>query len=304
MTQAIDVQALRAKLGQANPPALLHVLPDDVFAALRLPGSLNACVYEAAFLDKVAGLLPDKQREIVVYGAGAGSLDARDASEKLEGAGYAHVWELPGGLEALAAGDVPLEGSQALPEAVVLDGTFRLNAGDSTIRWTGRNPANHHHGTVGLKDGEVYFEGGRLVSARFAVDMGAIANEDLTDPGMNAVLIHHLNSRDFFDVANHPTAEFLLDTAEPVAADAPGHPNTLYRLSGLLTLRGVTRPVSLVAQIGSANGQRVTGQGMIELDRTDFGALYGSNRFFRFLGQHVVNELVQLHVKLHADRVL
>jgi hypothetical protein len=33
-----------------------------------------------------------------------------------------------------------------------------------------------------------------------------------------------------------------------------------------------------------------------------FGSIYGSGRFFPFLGKHAVNDHVHLHVKLHAER--
>lgn len=49
---------------------------------------------------------------------------------------------------------------------------------------------------------------------------------------------------------------------------------------------------------------RITGQAVLEIDRTEFGSRYGSGRFFRFLGKHVVNDQIQLHIKLHAEQIL
>jgi len=51
-------------------PLLLNVLPEEVHAAQRISGSANACVYETAFLEKVAALAPAKDRPLVVYGSG------------------------------------------------------------------------------------------------------------------------------------------------------------------------------------------------------------------------------------------
>lgn len=50
------------------------------------------------------------------------------------------------------------------------------------------------------------------------------------------------------------------------------------------------------------DGQRLTGQGQFELDRTDYGSHYGSGKLFRFLGKHLVNDLIHLHVKIHAEK--
>ena len=32
-----------------------------------------------------------------------------------------------------------------------------------------------------------------------------------------------------------------------------------------------------------------------------YGSHYGSGKLFRFLGQHLVNDHIHLHVKIHAD---
>ena len=50
------------------------------------------------------------------------------------------------------------------------------------------------------------------------------------------------------------------------------------------------------------DGQRLTGQGQFKFDRTDYGSHYGSGKLFRFRGKHLVNDLIHLHVKIHAKR--
>lgn len=42
----MTARELQIRLQAAQPPTLLHVLPPEVLAATRIPGSLNACVYE------------------------------------------------------------------------------------------------------------------------------------------------------------------------------------------------------------------------------------------------------------------
>ena len=89
---------LHTLLRSAHPPTLIHVLPPEVFAATRIPGSQNACVYEMTFLEQVRALVPDTAAPIVVYGAGEESLDAATAAEKLRAAGYTQVQPFSGGL--------------------------------------------------------------------------------------------------------------------------------------------------------------------------------------------------------------
>lgn len=51
----------------------------------------------------------------------------------------------------------------------------------------------------------------------------------------------HLRSADFFDAENHPTMRFVSTAVEPTG-------NGTYRLTGDLTIRGTTRPVTLAVE--------------------------------------------------------
>jgi polyisoprenoid-binding protein YceI len=237
----------------------------------------------------------------VVYGAGEGSLDASTAAEKLRAAGFSNVQLFDGGLTQWKAAGLPLEGSGHLPQAPVPDGTYRIDTAQSVIRWTGRNLFNHHHGTVQLASGEIHLRQGELTSTRFTIDMASIANEDLTESAMNAILLAHLRTTDFFDVDHHPTAEFVADAAEPIENSTEGTPN--YLLRGTFTLRGISQPLKFPVLIAAKDdGQHLTGQGVLDLDRTAYGSQYGSGKLFRFLGPHVVNDHIHLHVKIQAVR--
>jgi polyisoprenoid-binding protein YceI len=295
----MNANELNELLKSGKSGLLLNVLPEEIHAARHIAGSSNACVYEMAFLDKVAELAPAKDLPIVVYGAGDGSLDSKVALEKLRAAGYTQVTDLPEGLAGWEAAGFPLAGDGDLPPPLALAGTYRVDTKESVIRWTGRNLFNHHSGTVRLASGEIRIASGLLESARFVIDMNSIACEDLEDSQWNAMLIRHLRDADFFEIDRFPAAEFIADRAEAVAACSDGTPNFL--LKGRFTLRGVTKPLELPVVIASADGKRVTGQGQLELDRTEFGSIYGSGKFFRFLGKHVVNDHIHLHVKIHAD---
>ena len=153
----MTARELQTLLQSATPPRLIQVLPPEVFAATRIPGSQNACVYEMTFLDQVRALVPDPSTPVVVYGAGEGSLDAATAVEKLRATGYTQVQPFDGGLAEWQAAGLPLEGDGHLPQPPVPDGTFRLDTAQSVVRWTGRNLFNYHSG--GMKVGRMMYEG-------------------------------------------------------------------------------------------------------------------------------------------------
>lgn len=291
---ASEVNALK------SAATLIHVLPEDHFEREHLPGAVRACVYEMVFLSKVAGLAPDKAATVIVYGAGGESLDSAFAAEKLVKAGYADVRDFRGGIGEWRQNDLPVEGSGSPGTPTVPSGDFVVDTTTSIVRWTGRNLFNHHQGTVQLAGGRIEVENGILKNARFTLDMNRIVCEDLTDPDYNAMLIRHLRDDDFFAVDRFPTAEFVCTHAEPLPTCTEGTPN--FMLHGSLTLRGVTRPLSFAAVIAAADADHLTGQAQFEIDRTQFGSLYGSGKLFAFLGKHVVNDHIHLHLKVHATK--
>lgn len=79
----------------------------------------------------------------------------------------------------------------------------------------------------------------------------------------------HLRSADFFDVANHPTVTFDSRTIE-------GESKEGWRVTGDLTIRGVTRPVTLdMTESGAGvdpwGNQRRGFSASAVIDRRDFG---------------------------------
>jgi polyisoprenoid-binding protein YceI len=80
----------------------------------------------------------------------------------------------------------------------------------------------------------------------------------------------HLRSADFFDVAQYPTLTFTSKKVEPVA-------NGRYKLTGDLTLRGVTKEVALEVEgsptpmVDPFGKTRIGGSATTRLNRKDFG---------------------------------
>ncbi len=296
----ITAPELKALIEAKSPITLLHVLPDVHFAQQHLPGTVNACIYEMAFLSSVAELIPKKASSVVVYGAGDPSLDPSVAVEKLRSAGYTQVTDFRGGLTEWTRQGFATEGQGLTSEPPCSDGVFQVDLETSIVRWTGRNLFNHHSGTVRLAGGQIEVANGQLLRASFSLDMNSIACEDLVDSTYNAMLIRHLRDEDFFAVDRFPTADFVCESAHAIDSASPGLPN--HTLQGSLTLRGMTQSLSIPAVVAASNADHLTGQAQFEIDRTQFGSHYGSGRLFAFLGKHVVNDHIHLHVKLHAKR--
>lgn len=117
--------------------------------------------------------------------------------------------------------------------------------------------------------GDAAFDNDNLENAKinFTIDPASIdTNQEQRDG--------HLKSADFFDVANHPAITFKSTSLKHIKGDN-------YKLTGDLTVRGVTKPVEIDAEYGgiakdgygnTKMGFEVTGV----IHRKDFGLTWNS----------------------------
>jgi polyisoprenoid-binding protein YceI len=90
----------------------------------------------------------------------------------------------------------------------------------------------------------------------------------------------HLRSADFFDAANHPGITFSVEAITP----APGG----VTVTGSLTVRGTTRPVSFGAAV-SGDDAEVTLDAEVPVDRADY------NLTFNQLGMMAMTSVITIH---------
>ena len=125
----------------------------------------------------------------------------------------------------------------------------------------------------------------------FTVDIDSVDTE-------NAERDAAIQTADWFDASKYPTATFVSDA---VTALGDGR----YEARGMLTMRGVTRPVMLpftftVAGLGEARARRNGGQlarveGAFAVARTEFGIGQG-----QWAGEGVIGDQVLIRVELTA----
>lgn len=272
-------------------------LPED-FERAHLPAAINNCVFEVAFGERMKGIAPAKKTPICVYGANGESLEGRMAAEKLLRAGYAYVRELHGGLAGWQAEGHSVEGKGGPPhQPAAPDGAFSVDLQESRVEWTGRNLLNKHHGRVALKSGSLIFANGRLTGGEFVLDMTSLACGDLEGDPLHDVLIAHLCGDDFFDTERYPEARFAITRAE-MADVPPGAPNLEVR--GLLTVKDAAHEIAFSATAGITPEGRPAAQATLSFDRTKWNVLYGSGKFFRNLGGHLVNDLIEIQLRIVA----
>ena len=288
---------LRAGLDSDAAPLVMDVRLADDFDAAHLPGAANNCVYEVTFTERLQGIAPDQDRPIVLYGERADSHEAPMAAEKLERLGYSDVAILEGGLGAWRAAGFPIEEGAPLPSPPHLpDGRRELDLAECRLQWLGRNLLNKHYGTIEITGGHLDFRNGELSGGEMSIDLRSIRCADLSGDPLHDVLVAHLLDHDFLDAEAHPDCHLTITDAASLPNAASGTPNV--QLAADLCMRGVTGPIEFMAAAGLTPDGRAAAQASFAIDRTRWGILYGSARFFHRLAGHLVNDLIEFDARI------
>lgn len=172
--------------------------------------------------------------------------------------------------------------------------TLNVQTAASTITWKGYKPTGQHTGIIPAVEGSLAVSGDQVTGGKITFDITKLEIHDLEAGSEDHGKLHgHLQSEDFFDAANHPTATFEITSVEPFnendqIADkeefssdntpssaseiTPANPNAW--VSGNLTMRGNTKNIKFPANINVNNGM-VTAKAGFNIDRTDWGLAYG-----------------------------
>ncbi len=297
----ITAEELYGKISQKTDLSIIDTLPKELFEKRHLPGAQNACVFQVVFPSEVAAIVPDRGREVVLYGSSRASHDAVTAAEKLVRLGYSKVFALTGGLATWREAGYPLTGND--PDSVDEDDQFRLDdrsytvdIEQSIIEWTGRNPNTTHYGTLRLLRGDITIQQGKL-NGTFEIDMHSLKNLNLEGNEWQPVLIAHLKSDDFFFAQKFPTARFTIDSSRKIS-ESSSAPN--FEVEGTLELRGVCNDMKFLATISNRTDGAITAEAHFDFDRTQWKIIYGSSRYFEHLGMHLVFDPVSIGLRITA----
>ena len=160
--------------------------------------------------------------------------------------------------------------SAANPEPVALTGDYTIDPAHTTLGFTARHAmvTNVKGAFLGF-EGTLHLDGSDPSKSTASLDI-EMASIDTGSADRDA----HLRSADFFDVENHPTMTFRSTAAEALGGDR-------YRITGDLTIRGTTRPVTIDLEFNGAatdpfGNERVGFEGRGELLRSDFGLTWNA----------------------------
>lgn len=169
--------------------------------------------------------------------------------------------------------------------AVAMGQVKKLHLQASNLQWEAKKVVGTgHKGTLTFSSGEFTYKNNELVGGSFVVDMNTltVTDEDMDAKG-KAKLEGHLKSDDFFAVKKFPTATLKLKTVTKTQAG--------YKAEGDLTIKGITKPVTVELLRTAAEGFAST----VVINRTQYDIKYGSGSFFSNLGDKAIEDNFTIH---------
>lgn len=168
---------------------------------------------------------------------------------------------------------------------------YGVDIAKSVITWIGSKPTGQHNGTIGIAEGQLAVYDGKITGGQFTIDIKSLQDHDLSGED-KAKLETHLMSEDFFSADEYPTAVFQIvsavpfDTTEtiedkaqfkskytPATLRAFMVKNPTHKISGNLTMRGITKNVTFPARVAVGQNQ-VEAEAKFNIDRTDWNLSY------------------------------
>lgn len=172
--------------------------------------------------------------------------------------------------------------------------TYKINPAQSSVKWTGKKVTGEHSGNVTVSGGTLTAANNVITAGTVDIDLSTITNTDITDVASNAKLIGHLKSADFFNTATYPKATLVITSVKLKTKDN-------YDVTGNLTIKGITKPVTFPAVI-QTTADKITATAVITIDRTKYDIKYRSSSYFGELGDKAIDDNFILNTTVIANK--
>jgi polyisoprenoid-binding protein YceI len=171
---------------------------------------------------------------------------------------------------------------QTLVQDGTLTGSWTLDPGRSQVQLETRHTWGLRalHGVFGQVTGNGTVTAAGQVTGTLTVAAGSIDTK-------NKMRDKDLRSAKLFDIASHPDIIYTVDGMQPASGGA--------RVTGSLTVRGRTRPLSFDAKVSAATDE-VRLDAEVPVNRADFGLTYNPMRMTSMDNTIVVHAVFTRHV--------
>ena len=165
---------------------------------------------------------------------------------------------------------------------------FNIDTTTSKIKWIATKVSAYHVGSIHIKSGVLNVKDSTVTGGKFLLDMNSIlvTGPAGSDAGMNAKLLGHLKSPDFFDVITNPEATFVITDVKPFAGTVKDSTDPrqaeiseykvadpTHTVSGNLTIKGISKNITFPAKI-TITGSTVDAVAKFNIDRSQWNIVY------------------------------
>lgn len=153
---------------------------------------------------------------------------------------------------------------------------LNINTSTSSVEWKGVMVGIYsHNGFVSIKEGNLVYQGNSITGGKITIDMETMTQSDSLYKTEENKLVAHLESPDFFDVANFPNATFEITSSNLGS-------NKVY---GNLTVKGITNSEVVENVIFDVKTKSATGT--LKFDRQKYGVTYKGSKKDMLVGDEV-----------------
>jgi len=190
--------------------------------------------------------------------------------------------------EATTSAAQPVNNDSLNAKSNVKIDTFYAQTDMSSIGWKCSKPASSHNGIIKISKGWLGLNAGKIEQGSFTIDMNSISDLDIKDAEKNKKLVGHLTSKDFFDAAAFPNAEFVLTSATDTT------------LTGNLTLKGKTNSITFPYSTLIKNGEMIVAKASFSIDRSKWGIEFGGKSIAGIKPDNIISDMIELEVSLNT----
>ncbi len=119
--------------------------------------------------------------------------------------------------------------------------TYQLDTKQSKILWTTK--VGGHSGSLLFHSGTLYYPAGEPTGGVFSMDMKSIRSTDKASESDRKKSEATIQTKEFFYVGMFPSATMTVKTVTRIGT------STDYKVSGDLTIKGITQPIAFTASI-------------------------------------------------------
>lgn len=178
--------------------------------------------------------------------------------------------------------------------------SYLVDVAASQIQWVGSKPIGKHSGVIGLKNGAIFLNNGKVEGGKFIIDMTSITVTDLEGEDKTKLENHLLGTGDkegqdhFFNTTKFPEGTFEITAVNTIDSKTT--------IKGNLTIKEKTKEVEFPATLTLDGDNLTLTSESFKINRTHWNVNYASKTVFEDLSNNFIDDEIELKVVLSAKK--